>query len=367
MHWIGLWNNEPPARRPAFGRFSRVPELVTEVEGNDVLVRYADPGHLASAVGVWTHLPLGDIVMHQVVGGWEVRLTDLPVDRLEYLLDVGGDLRPDPSNPRLAGGPFGDHSWIPLPAYREPDWLGRTSGEGPRTALTLSRTGAGRIDAEIWSPADAGAEEALPLLISHDGPEMDAYGELTAYAGAMIAAGTLPPLRVALVSPGSRRNQRYAANPRYARALATRLLPALTDAAPTSHPPVLMGQSLGALASLHAVWTTPHLFAGAFVQSGSFFTADLDPQESGFEHWQQVTGFVASVHAAEQAAPGAPPMTLVCGTAEENHANNVAMRDHLATIGIDTAWGEVRDGHTWTCWRDTLDPHLTDLLTRVWT
>jgi enterochelin esterase-like enzyme len=341
--------------------------LVTEVEGNDVVVRYADPGHLASTVGVWAHLPLGDVVMHQVEGGWEVRLTDLPVDRLEYLLDVDGDLRPDPSNPRLAGGPFGHHSWIPLPAYRQPAWLEQERVAGERASLTLSRTGAGRLDAEVWSPTGAAPTDVLPLLISHDGPEMDVYGELTAYAGAMIAAGTLPPMRIALVSPGPRRNQRYAANPRYGRALATRLLPALVDAAPTSHRPVLMGQSLGALAALHAVWTGPHLFAGAFLQSGSFFTAALDLQESGFEHWREVTGFVSSVHAAEQAAPEAPPVTLVCGTAEENHANNLAMRDHLAEIGFETRWGDVRDGHTWTCWRDTLDPHLTDLLTRVWT
>jgi enterochelin esterase-like enzyme len=42
------------------------------------------------------------------------------------------------------------------------------------------------------------------------------------------------------------------------------------------------------------------------------------------------------------------------------------MRDHLAAVDVEVGWGEVRDGHTWTCWRDTLDPHLTDLLTRVW-
>ena len=79
-----------------------------------------------------------------------------------------------------------------------------------------------------------------------------------------------------------------------------------------------------------------------------------------------MTGFVASVLAASRAAPGAPPITLTCGTAEENHANNLAMRDQLAAVGVETGWGEVRDGHTWTCWRDTLDPHLTDLLLRVW-
>lgn len=340
--------------------------LVTEVEGDDVVLRYADPGHAASHVGVWAHLHLGDVAMRKVKGGWEVRLSDLPVDRLEYLLDVDGQLSPDPSNPRRVPGPFGDHSWVPLPSYREPAWLDLEPCGGERATVTLSRTGAGRIDAELWSPIGAGATEPLPLLVSHDGPEMDAYGGLTAYAGAMIAEGLLPPMRVALVSPGPRRNQRYAANPRYARALATRLVPALIDAVPTSREPVLMGQSLGAVAALHAVWTTPHMFSGAFLQSGSFFTPRLDPQESGFAQWREVTGFVASLLAAQQASPDAPPMTLVCGSAEENYANNVAMRDHLAEIGVETRWGEVRDTHTWTCWRDTLDPHLTELLRRVW-
>jgi enterochelin esterase family protein len=340
--------------------------LVTEVDGEDVVVRYADPGHACREVRVWAHLRVGDTSMHEVEGGWEVRLTDLPVDRLEYLLDVDGELRPDPSNPRVVPGPFGDHSWIPLPAYREPTWLEAPRCEGRRQPLVLPRTGAGRLDAEIWSPADAPDGEPLPLLISHDGPEMDAYGALTAYVGAMVAAGTVPRMRVALVSPGKRRTKRYAANPAYSRALTNRLLPALGDAVATVGKPVLMGQSLGALAALHAMWTSPATWGAVFLQSGSFFTADLDPQESGFEYWRELTGFVASVYAARQAAPGAPPVTLVCGTAEENHANNLAMRRHLVSIGIDAGWGEVRDGHTWTCWRDTLDPHLTELLGRVW-
>ena len=45
------------------------------------------------------HLRLGDTTMARVAGGWEVRLSDLPVDRLEYLLDVDGRLGPDPEQP----------------------------------------------------------------------------------------------------------------------------------------------------------------------------------------------------------------------------------------------------------------------------
>jgi enterochelin esterase-like enzyme len=339
--------------------------FVTSVDGDAVVVRYADPDHRADHVTVWAHLRLGDTTMARVPAGWEVRLTELPVDRLEYLLDVDGRLQPDPGNPHVVPGPFGDHSWVALPAYREPAWLTLDPIPSVRTSATVSRSAVGRLDAEIWSPADAAPEERLPLLVSHDGPEMDAYGGLTAYLGALIAQGRLPRMRAALVAAGQR-NHRYAANPAYARALATRLVPALRDAVQVDGRPVLMGQSLGALAALHAAWTAPGVFAGLFLQSGSYFTGDLDPQESGFEFWPEVTGFVASVHAAEQAAPEAPVTTLVCGTAEENHANNLAMRDQLARVGVDTSWGEVRDGHTWTCWRDTLDPYLTDLLTRVW-
>lgn len=338
---------------------------MTTVAGDAVVVRYADPEHRAERVSVWAHLRLGDTTMARVAGGWEVWLTDLPVDRLEYLLDVDGDLRPDPTNPHVVPGPFGDHSWVALPGYGEPAWLHLEPVPSERATLTLSRTAVGRVDTELWSPADAAAGESLPLLICHDGPEMDAYGGLTTYVGALIAAGRLPRMRVALVAAGPR-NTRYAANPAYARALATRVVPALSEAVGVDGRPVLMGQSLGALAALHAAWTHPGTFAGVFLQSGSYFTADLDPQESGFEFWPQVTGFVATVHAATRAAPGAPPTTLTCGTGEENHANNVAMRATLARVGVETAWGEVRDGHTWTCWRDTLDPHLTDLLVRAW-
>ncbi len=217
----------------------------------------------------------------------------------------------------------------------------------------------------IWAPADAEADERLPLLICHDGPEMDEYGALTTYVGCLVAARRLPRMRVALVAAGPR-NKRYAANPAYARALSNRLIPALRESVPVEGRPVLMGQSLGALAALHAAWTAPGAYAGLFLQSGSYFTHDLDSQESGFEFWPAVTGFVASIRAAEHAAPDAPVTTLTCGSAEENHANNLAMRDTLTRVGVETGWGEVRDGHTWTCWRDTLDPHLTDLLTRVW-
>jgi enterochelin esterase family protein len=338
----------------------------TTVDGDDVVVRYPDPGGDAESVRLWSEIELGEPTLARVEQGWELRLHDLPVDRLEYLLEVDGDQQLDPTNPQTVDGAFGEHSWVALPSYGPPAWLSEPEIPSKQVDLLVEGTAAGDIDATLWAPADADPAEPLPLLVVHDGPEMAMYGELLTWAGAGIAAGRLPRLRVALLSPGAR-NERYSANPAYASALSADVLPVLRETAAVKQRPVLVGQSLGGLAALHAAWTSPGTFAGLMLQSGSFFTPELDPQESDFEYWDEVTGFVATVLAATQAAPDAPSVAMTCGTAEENLANNLLVRDHLISVGLDVTWGEVRQAHTWTCWRDVLDPHLTQLVRKVWT
>jgi enterochelin esterase-like enzyme len=338
----------------------------TAVQGDRLAFRLRDPDHQHGGVRLWCDLELGsDLDLEPVPGGWELLLPLPAVDCLEYLFEIADDdgtrLVPDPGNAERVGGAFGEHSWLALPSYVAPAWLDGPAVEAVRADLAVPATAVGEVHVTVWSPGTG----PLPLLVAHDGPEMDAYAGLTRWAGAMLAADRLPPFRIALVAPGAR-NERYAANPAYAAALVDDVLPAVVDAFPTAGRPVLSGQSLGALAALHAAWTSPGVFAGLFLQSGSFFTPELDPQESEFEFWAEVTGFVASLLAATTAAPDAPRTTLTCGTAKENLANNRLLAAHLADTGVEVAWGEARQGHTWTCWRDLLDPHLTDLLRKVW-
>jgi enterochelin esterase-like enzyme len=355
---------------------------VTAVEDDEVVWRRAHAEEEPDGVRLWSDFDLGDTSFQRVDGGWELRLPRKklpPVDRLEYLFEVtkGGETASvlDPGNPLKVGGAFGDHSWLSL-GYQPPAWLDVQPVPGSRQRLTVTDTPVGDVEVEIWSPAGTEPSDKLPLLLSHDGPEMDNLGELTRYIGAMIAlrqaqgtsgpqvARGLPPMRVGLLAPGSR-DERYAANPAYADALCQHVLPAVLDVAPTDgQPPVLMGQSLGAVAALHAEWTHPGTFAGLFLESGSFFTPELDAQESGYAHWKPVTTFVAAVLQAAE-APSTPPSTIGFGTAEENAANNRQLAAKLAALGCPVSVGEVRDGHTFTCWRDLLDPHLTDLLRRI--
>jgi enterochelin esterase family protein len=346
-----------------------MPEEVTctgssaDVDG--MTLRLADPDHEASEVRLWSHLPLTRTDLEQVEGGWELRLDDPPVECLEYLFEVDGEGRLDPGNPVAVGGAFGEHSFLPMPHYDRPAWLDWPQVESEQAGVLVEDTPVGDVEVTVWAPADADGDDALPMLFAHDGPEMASYGMLLDYAGAMIGAGRLRPMRIALLEPGAR-NERYAANPAYAEALTGHVVPAILDACPTAGRPVLTGQSLGAVAALHAAWTSPETFGGLLLQSGSFFTDDLDPQERGFELWAEVTGFVSIVHAAEQAAPGAPYVAMTAGSAEENYANNCLMVDQLRRVGMDVTWGERPQGHTWTCWRDLLDPHLTTLLRKVW-
>ncbi|ONI67039.1 esterase [Kribbella sp. ALI-6-A] len=341
-------------------------EVKSAVEGAEVVFRLADPEHTLPGVRLWEELGLAaeHLEFKPVEYGWELRLPRPSVHRMEYLFDVADEgMRTDPTNPRVVGGAFGEHSWLPLPGYVEPAWIAVEPIPGVPAPVPVETSPVGPVDVQVWSPEGIAPSFELPLLLAHDGPEFALYAGLTHYAGAMVAQGTLPPFRLALVRPGSR-NLWYAANPAYAEALTGHVLPAITTQF-RSKQPVLMGASLGALAALYAEWRHPGTFAGLFLQSGSFFTPTTDPQESGFEYYAEVTAFVNEVLAATS-APSTPQIAMTSGTPEENVHNNRVMAAHLATLGLDVDFTETPDMHNFTAWRDVLDPTLTDLLNRVW-
>src|SRR3954465_10712893 len=138
--------------------------------------------------------------------GWVLELELPDVQRLEYRLEVshpggGHEWILDPGNPKRAPGAFGDKSVLELPGYAPPAWLDAETVPAVSEELEVRARGlAAQLRMGVWSPA----EGALRLLLANDGPEYDALAQLTRYAGAQIAAGTLPPFRVALLAPGDR-------------------------------------------------------------------------------------------------------------------------------------------------------------------
>jgi enterochelin esterase-like enzyme len=316
--------------------------------------RVADPDGRYAAVRLRSDLHV-DGTFRREGGDWVLAIDAPGLARLEYQLELehpDGTVETvcDPANPERAPGAFGEQSVMHAPGYEPPAWLHAEAVEGVSQELSIRARGLGAsMPVQLWSAGEG------PLLVAHDGPEYDRLAALTRYCGAMIAAGELPPHRVALLAPGPR-DEWYSGSARYARALASDVLPALNPV-----DPVGMGASLGGLAMLHAHVRSP--FAGLFLQSGSFFVLRHDAHEHRHPRFRRI---IRVTRELKRDAGIPEPVAMTCGVAEENLANNRLMARALASQEFDVELHEVPDMHNYTGWRDALHPHLTRLLAQVW-
>lgn len=300
-------------------------------------------------------------------GGFELWLDRPAVDRMEYVFELtrrNGDTSRelDPANPLSVDGAFGRKSVVEFPGYERPGWL---PGPDVPAELTELAVPSDRLDAEIpvrlWQPGEVDADRSLPLLVVQDGFEFEMFAAITAWAQAAVSRGWVRPFRMAMLHPVDRIGW-YAANPAYAGALIEDALPAIGATVDTDGHPVITGASLGGLAALHAHVCRPGVFAGLFLQSGSFFTAVPEGRE---ESLQAIPPFVNGIHATPTLDDPVPTV-MTAGQVERNLGNIRLMARTLAARGYDVALHEVPDGHNYTAWRDALHPHLTGLLARLW-
>ncbi|TAL22988.1 MAG: esterase [Frankiales bacterium] len=344
--------------------------MPASLDGDDLVFSHPDPSGVLSGIRLQqdVRIPGEQLEFTRADGGWVLRVPRPGVDRMEYSFELqhrdgGSEWVCDPGNPLRVGGAFGDKSVLELPEYSAPAWTTSDPPRGRRRETAVSSRGlAHDVPCVLWSAAGLGDADEAPLLVVHDGPEYDALAGLTHFLDAMVEARRLPPMRAALLSPVDR-NETYSASTTYGRALALGLVPRLAAEVPTGA--VLgMGASLGGLAMLQAQRAHPGVFAGLYLQSSSFFHRVLDEQESGFERFSRIAGFVDSVL---RAGPAVDPVPVVmsCGVIEENVENNRLMTRALHAQGYDTRLVENRDVHTYTGWRDTFDPNLVDLVRRV--
>ena len=328
-----------PARRLGHerpGGASSLTAMPFEVRADAVEFRLPDDGYL-------------DVRLHQALerprngppfafndGRWELTFRRPQVDRLEYGIAADGEER--------------ERGAIEFPGYAPPAWL---DAPDPGPAHPVGE------HARVWSPPDVSPRAPLPLLVVHDGTAYEREAQLTRLVAHLIDSGRIPRCRVALLD-SPHREEDYSASARYGRALAARL-PALAPA--TAH--AGLGASLGALALLHARAVHPGAFGALMLQSGSYFRRRWDGHEAGFERFNRIARFVGTLLRAGRAATPIP-VAITCGAPEENLANNRAVASALRRQGHHVTFTINRDAHNYTAWRDTLDPHLPDLLARAW-
>ncbi|MGI8418398.1 MAG: alpha/beta hydrolase [Nakamurella sp.] len=297
-------------------------------------------------------------------GGWTLQLPRPLAHRFEYQLLVhrpaGDEQVTDPTNPRRVPGPFGDKSEILFPDYQPPAWLG-TEAHGS-TAQITDPAGplAVPVPIQLFSPDGLDDDTAAPLLIAHDGSDMADRGSLLCWAAAQEL-----PVRVALLDPPiSYRNPWYAADPDYADHIGATVIPALKASVATSATAGI-GASLGAVAMMAIHRRHPDSLDAIALQSGSFFTGELDQQESSWPQFAQVCAAVAAMADALPVQVRAVPVLMTVGAIEENRANNELMAGALSFQGYEVDAKIVPDAHNMIGWRDAWSPGLDELMRTI--
>lgn len=299
---------------------------------------------------------------------WLLRLPAKSEGRFEYKLAI---LRHgqeqwvlDPLNPARAGDPYGENSVCKTYGYERPEWSrdrGAPTGDIQPLAVPSSVFQETRNEL-VYLPANYNPETRYPLVIIHDGADFITYANLQVSLDNLIDSGDIPPIVAALVQTRDRMGE-YSRGRRHARYLVNDLLPVLESRYSLSDEParrLLLGASLGAVASLATVFRYPGVFGGVLLHSGSFILDDR--KLTGRPH--PVFRRVARLVKAFKRAPTMPTLRAFVSTGElEGLASeNIAMARLLQENGIDVLFKSAWDGHHWHNWRNQLRDGLVWVL-----
>lgn len=305
------------------------------------------------------------------LGGTDLWLLRLPVEdggRFEYKLGIGGgggeQLVIDPLNPARAGDPFGQNSVARTLGYARPEWSlprGAPSGRIDEIGVASPSFGETR-GVRVYLPAGHDPGRTYPLVVVHDGDDFVAYADLPVVLDNLIDGSAIPPVIAALVQTRDRLGE-YSGSRAHARFLVQELLPALgarwrLAAAPEDR--VLLGASLGAVASLATAFRFPGVFGGLVLKSGSFILDERKLERRPHPVFHRI----ARLMRALRRGPGlAGTRAFVStgeleGLADENRALAEFLRERGADVLFKSAW----DGHHWHNWRDQLRDGLTWVL-----
>lgn len=344
------------------------------VTDSSVVFNVADPAHEFDGVRLELDWNPGDAVLDfdEVPGGWTLNLPRPAVNRIEYQFTFRRlqDYRwtTDPANPALVPNPFGEKSELLFPDYRPPEWL-RYRDTGSAVTVVTDAGGLEQpVPITLWSPIGLAARTRAPLLLVHDGSDMADRGSMLRWASWAQHAQLddhgyqAAPFRVALLDPPSGlRDTWYAANAAYSEHLTKVVIPAIADRVSVGAV-IGLGASLGALAIAALQDRQPKLLHAMALQSGSFFTAELDGQEDSYSQFEHICSAVR--HLTDRAPNEIRPVPgfITCGAVEENLGNNEAIGAVLSEQGYELRFDVVGDAHTMIGWRDAWSPDLEDLI-----
>lgn len=328
------------------------------------------PGMTAVHLDCDRAVPGRRALVRRGAGDWGLTLPPSTLDRIEYRFEITWRHRVerilDPRNPHIVAGVFGPRSVALRTGYAAPDFADTVAG-GTLEPSVVDGTTALPVPVTVWSPPGIAHRTPAPLLLAHDGPEYAEYAGLLRFSTYHIASGALPPHRIALLHPGHR-DDWYSGSRAYLETVTGPVLTTLTNRYAVRSPVVVMGASLGGLTALLVALAESRgagRIGGVFAQSGSFFTPRTDGQEHRFPYFPRIAAYVDVV--GRMPAVERPLVVgMTCGALEENAGNNREVAQTLRRCGHTVSYREVADLHTYTGWRDSLEPGLLEVLDLVW-
>jgi enterochelin esterase-like enzyme len=302
---------------------------------------------------------------------WSVSVDVPRGSRIEYRLLVRHgshvDNILDPENPRIATGPAGEMSVCLAEGYEEPDWAmpHESVARGELVELQVPSEALGR-DARVtvYTPAASG-DNALPLLVMHDGSDYLRHSAFATVLDNLIGRGVMQPCIVAFSDPGDRLRE-YAADAAHARFVLDELVAALRERHPLRSGPeglFVGGASFGAVASLAVASSAPGRIGGLLLQSASLRESVPDGVVAATSPFAPVMRFVAELRARPHRVTGRIYQSF--GAFEPLAGPNRAVLPLLRELAGEVLTVETLDGHNWTAWRDQLADGLRWLLAGV--
>lgn len=291
---------------------------------------------------------------------WLLRFPVKDEGRFEYKLAItrngDEDWIVDPLNPARASDPYGENSVCRTFGYSRPDWSLPSGAPAGRieTVPVDSKVFDETREERIYLPNGHEAGKAYPLVVIHDGDDFVTYADLAVSLDNLIAAGDIPPLMAALVQTRDRMGE-YARGRRHARYIVLEFLPVLAERYNVSDNPedrVLLGASLGAVASLATAFRYPGVFGGLVLKSGSFILDKRKLEDRPHPVFHEVARLVQALKRASELPETRAFVSTgeLEGLAGENRALATFLRERGVNVLFKSAW----DGHHWHNWRDQL-------------
>jgi len=318
----------------------------------------------------WIHGGVNRSAFQQVADSplWWLDLDVTDGGRFEYKLGINKSGEEhwilDPLNHSKAGDPFGDNSVCKTFGYVRPEWsMPQGAPRGKIEPLTINSASFDETRREqIYLPCGYTGNEIMPLLIIHDGADYLTYADLATSLDNLIYAKIIQPIIVALVQTGDRPGE-YSGGRRHARYLVNDLLPVLeSDYAVSKHARnrILLGASLGAVASLSTVFRYPGVFGGVVLHSGSFILDEKKLKGRPDPVFRRIARLVKAFRRVSDM----PELRAFVSTGEleglamENRSLARLLRNNGVEVLFKSAW----DGHHWHNWRNQLRDGLVWVL-----